>query len=278
MKPILFIVMSLFGCNSNAGTTDMSNNLQKVNLSKVEENKGDVRSEPKKVEVHYTLSFRLDDKLKNFPEETQKLIREKMGPNQTYVLRSSANQSVYTLGSDVKMKDEVSEKTEGNKTTKVIGKFEVAYSNYYKDFDNSKLTDQRFLKGEVYLIDENLQHFDWKIENESFEISGYKCKVATATNNGYPVKAWFTEDIAIPNGPAIYHGLPGLILKVETPDREIYASKVSYPDGLEITRLTEGKKTSKADMDKILGELRNRQSYDTKEGNRSESRRIIRSN
>ena len=43
---------------------------------------------------------------------------------------------------------------------------------------------------------------------------GYKCKSASTTFRGRKYKAWFTEEIPKSEGPYIFNGLPGLILKI----------------------------------------------------------------
>lgn len=53
---------------------------------------------------------------------------------------------------------------------------------------------------------------DWKISNETKTILGFPCKKATATFRGRKYTAWYTEDIAVSQGPWKLRGLPGLIL------------------------------------------------------------------
>ncbi|MGC4130584.1 MAG: GLPGLI family protein [Bergeyella sp.] len=55
---------------------------------------------------------------------------------------------------------------------------------------------------------------NWKLENESKEILGYKCKKATTYFRGRNYVAWYTEKIPISNGPYKFGGLPGLILEL----------------------------------------------------------------
>ncbi|MDR1552255.1 MAG: GLPGLI family protein, partial [Prevotellaceae bacterium] len=68
---------------------------------------------------------------------------------------------------------------------------------------------------------------DWKITNETKEISGYKCQKATCSFRGRDYVAWFTREIPVKEGPWKFDGLPGLIVKVydtkEHYDFELYA-------------------------------------------------------
>lgn len=86
---------------------------------------------------------------------------------------------------------------------------------------------------------------EWQITNETDTILNYLCKKATVTYAGREYIAWFTLDIPLSDGPWKFHGLPGLIVKVEDSeglfrfiaigleqykDNEIYivADKVDY--------------------------------------------------
>jgi len=57
--------------------------------------------------------------------------------------------------------------------------------------------------------------FDWKISNEKQKIGAYNAQKATTEFGGRKWNAWFTADIPLQDGPYKFHGLPGLIVKVE---------------------------------------------------------------
>jgi len=56
---------------------------------------------------------------------------------------------------------------------------------------------------------------NWKIFSEKSQVLGYKVQKATAKFLGREWIAWFTAEIPIQDGPHEFHGLPGLIVKVE---------------------------------------------------------------
>ncbi|RRO15211.1 GLPGLI family protein [Flavobacteriaceae bacterium 14752] len=58
---------------------------------------------------------------------------------------------------------------------------------------------------------------DWDVKSKSKTISGFNCKLATSSNGKKITKAWFTNDVPLNYGPHKFYGLPGLIVKVETP-------------------------------------------------------------
>jgi GLPGLI family protein len=63
---------------------------------------------------------------------------------------------------------------------------------------------------------ENLPKFNWQIDSKSAEeILGYKVQKAETTYEGKKYYAWFSTEIPLNNGPFVFNGLPGLILKVQ---------------------------------------------------------------
>lgn len=65
---------------------------------------------------------------------------------------------------------------------------------------------------------ENLK-FDWKILNEKEKIGTYDTQKATADFGGRKWTAWFTLDLPFQDGPYKFHGLPGLIVKIEDSEK-----------------------------------------------------------
>jgi GLPGLI family protein len=56
---------------------------------------------------------------------------------------------------------------------------------------------------------------DWKILSETQKIGNYTAQKATTSFGGRDWVAWFTTDLPFPDGPYKFHGLPGLIVKLE---------------------------------------------------------------
>ncbi len=57
--------------------------------------------------------------------------------------------------------------------------------------------------------------FDWKILGEKEKIGEYNTQKATLDFGGRKWTAWFAADIPLQDGPYKFHGLPGLIVKIE---------------------------------------------------------------
>lgn len=99
----------------------------------------------------------------------------------------------------------------------IIGNLEHAKSHFYKDRSTNQIVTKHqaieYIKG-LKVVEEI--EFDWVISNTDTDtILGYHCMLATTQFRGRTYTAWFALDIPINDGPWKFHGLPGLILKVE---------------------------------------------------------------
>jgi GLPGLI family protein len=108
-------------------------------------------------------------------------------------------------------------------------------SLYYADFGYDLVTyseEQRLVKflfkimGKIIIVNAP-PLIDWTITKESKLINGYRCYKATGTSNSFEgfggdginyYTAWFAPEIAINNGPAIYHDLPGVVVYASSND------------------------------------------------------------
>ena len=89
---------------------------------------------------------------------------------------------------------------------------------YYKDFTvNPPIYYKEADFGvKKFLIKDQIPDFKWKITREKSDIAGYKVtKAEGVMMDSIQVKAWYTSDIAIKDGPTYISGLPGLIIKAE---------------------------------------------------------------
>jgi GLPGLI family protein len=119
----------------------------------------------------------------------------------------------------------------------------------YKSFTSNVSLSYTKMYGEKLHTEQPLQVYDWTITNETAVIAGMLCKKATAIlPSQSAIEAWFTDEVALANGPAIYHGLPGLILKVEAEHVIIAATKVSLIENPEIKRWTDSRLVAKGDL------------------------------
>lgn len=81
------------------------------------------------------------------------------------------------------------------------------YPKYEVFFHNRILMDQ-------YKVAEE-RPIEWKITSEKLKIGEWTTQKAETDFGGRHWYAWFTTDIPIQDGPYKFHGLPGLIVKLE---------------------------------------------------------------
>lgn len=62
------------------------------------------------------------------------------------------------------------------------------------------------------------RHMDWEIKEDTMRIGNHFCQRAITKYGGRVWHAWFTTDIPISDGPYKFNGLPGLIIKIHTPE------------------------------------------------------------
>jgi GLPGLI family protein len=89
---------------------------------------------------------------------------------------------------------------------------------WYFDFDKGMSTIQKNIDGTNFNMQDSITRINWKITNESREIAGFNCRKAVGKLfDSVYVFAFYTDEITIPGGPCILHGLPGLIMGLTIP-------------------------------------------------------------
>ena len=79
-----------------------------------------------------------------------------------------------------------------------------------------------FTEGEVGDI-------EWELIGEEKIIDGLNCKKAVAKEDNYPMlTVWYTKDLPVSNGPSIYQGLPGLVVRAEDYSRTTELLNIEY--------------------------------------------------
>jgi GLPGLI family protein len=83
-----------------------------------------------------------------------------------------------------------------------------------KSYPDYKTTLKQRVQADTYIISDD-KKIDWKIGTETQKIMNYTVQKATTNFGGRNWVAWFTTDLPFPDGPYKFHGLPGLIVKLE---------------------------------------------------------------
>lgn len=91
----------------------------------------------------------------------------------------------------------------------------------FKDLNNKSIRKEYTISGKDFSAEDKLTEYEWTFADENTIINGYTCKKATSTKSLAPITAWYAEEIPVNDGPGLYWGLPGLILKVELGDYSV---------------------------------------------------------
>jgi len=83
-----------------------------------------------------------------------------------------------------------------------------------KDFNTGKIDMISKISSVVYRISDD-HVYNWTITNNKDNILGHPVVSAEINFGGRHWTAWFAPDIPFQDGPYKFHGLPGLILKIE---------------------------------------------------------------
>ena len=172
----------------------------------------------------------------------------------------------------------------------------------YKNTKTNTYTDQKDTMGKVFLVKDDIEKIDWKLEKETKFIGQYQCFKATYVNmvpkprsfSSFSVNeetedeenkkeeepemierivtAWYTLQIPVNTGPAMYQGLPGLILEIHDGKLNIVCSKVviNPENKVDINEPSKGKKVNGEEYDKIMEKKRKEmlERYAPKKGGR----------
>lgn len=203
---------------------------------------------------------------RKIPEDQKQRIMKRMkeGMQNTFVLNFNKKASIYK-------QEEVLEKPTGkNKRGRRFGMmFGGASGKTYKNITTKESIRAVEFFGKSFLIQDPLQNFSWKLENETKKIGKYNCFKATAmvkeVRNPFSsgakkevkdilVSVWYTPEIPVSMGPGKYWGLPGLILGVNAGKTQIVCSKIvmNVKEKEEIKAPKKGKKITEAAYEKIV--------------------------
>ena len=128
----------------------------------------------------------------------------------------------------------------------------------YAGYDEGTLVQSVEFLGRRFLIEEDRPAFPWKLTGEQAEFLGYVVQKATTRQDSTTIEAWFTPQIPVSGGPAIYGGLPGMILAVTVDGGQVQytATEVVLTEVAEgvIVRPQEGEKVSRERYEQIVAE------------------------
>lgn len=100
----------------------------------------------------------------------------------------------------------------------------------YQDLKKSESQIQMTID-EKYILSDSLSPITWRFTDEYRNIAGFECRrVNGATKDSLYLIAYYTDQIPVSAGPALSHGLPGMILGMVIPEMHIHywATEVTY--------------------------------------------------
>lgn len=141
-----------------------------------------------------------------------------------YQLVHSDNKSIFLSSENSSIFQDVEDDVTMDLDNFKISKFT---SVVYKDFSQNKILQREYILDKQFIIDDSLNSYKWIFLDEEKIINGIKCKLARSVDVfGTNIHAWFSLDFPIPNGPSIYHGLPGLIIQIESEKFSFYLTSI----------------------------------------------------
>jgi len=127
----------------------------------------------------------------------------------------------------------------------------------YIDREKGTMLEQKELMTRLFLVESEIQNYEWKPGTDQVRILSYNCMDATRTVGDKEVKAWFTPAIPISLGPEDHYGLPGLILAVEVEGKNIFMAtsvEMTKPDREIFEKPGNGRKMKQAAFRRLLAE------------------------
>lgn len=105
-----------------------------------------------------------------------------------------------------------------------------ANSRIVKDKINNRITVLDNVAVNEYAYHEPMDKMKWIIEQETQKIGNLQCQKARGSFAGRDYIAWFTRQIALPEGPYKFNGLPGLIVKIEDTQQHYIFELVDFKE------------------------------------------------
>ena len=165
-----------------------------------------------------------------------------------YISKQAKERSAYMWGNDSEWKmycnmyfnqntskfENSEEKADNRDEDTWAGRKEVFFMK--RDFAANTMTDAMEFLGKNYLIEDEIQPIDWKIQNDLKEVAGHICMKAFTedTLKNQKIVAWVAQDIPLSAGPDRFSGLPGLILEVDIND----GAMTMTADRIDLKKLT----------------------------------------
>ena len=138
--------------------------------------------------------------------------------------------------------------TSGNMIINIKTPEDITYRNH----NTNKEVAYKDFFGKDFLIETELKASEWTVTDSTKIIQDYLCQKAFSRNNNKEeMVVWFCPNLPIKDG-AIYTGLEGIVLEVQTGKVNIVATEISDETDCKIEVPTKGKKISQEEFVKMV--------------------------
>lgn len=160
-------------------------------------------------EYKSTVKFSSNGKESQIPNDVYDNMIKNMQEPKDFLLTINDNESTYK-------KVEKISNNQGNNGFSVSMSMSGGGNGLYKNLLTKEFAKSVNLMDKPYLIKDKLTEYKWQLSRETKKIIGFDVKKATAIiDSTKSVVAWYAPSLAVKDGPAMYNGLPGLILELE---------------------------------------------------------------
>ncbi|MBK3519562.1 GLPGLI family protein [Carboxylicivirga marina] len=88
----------------------------------------------------------------------------------------------------------------------------------FKDYESGFMIYEERLGRDYHVVKEKLDLFKWQLNTKVDTLLGYPCKTAFAEFRGREYQAFYTTELPFTAAPWKLHGLPGVMLRIQTID------------------------------------------------------------
>ena len=185
----------------------------------------------KTIKVSYEQKFIYNDSFFNqIPEDSREEVKSFMTAPTYFELTNNGDFSLYE---SVNTKEKVvASKTESTPTNQNLGMILKPFKVWFlKNFKKEISTNSTSVGDEEYFVEAPFEKEELYYDSKTKIIDGYNCLSAYALkSNKDSIQYWYTQDIAVIDGPKTPIDIPGLVLSIESNKKVVYATKIEFSD------------------------------------------------
>lgn len=201
-------------------------------------------------EASYVIKF-LDSNKEKTPESFSQV--------DFYELQIKDNQSFYTKVDRIN-------NSQGGMNITMIG---LLPKNLFLDFEKNIQKREWEVETKKYIVVDSILTEKYQLTREKSTYLGYNVKQAIKETEHGKVVLWYAPDLPAKLGPSTYINLPGLVLKVETFDKDsnevnssLKATSIQIKDKLKLGQLFKGNEITGLEFEKVKDNYNKRFSND----------------